>query len=330
MIKMTQFLTAAAIISALVLAANTTLANPNIKIHREDGSPITYYLKKNSSKTLLVLLQGSDCNSVAHNEMINHQFSKAIPNSDVLTVEKYGITQAVRWNASGDSADCPESYITHDSPQQRANDYLQVIARVNSRNDYDDIVVLGGSEGALVAAMVAANNTNVTALISLNAGGRFFIDDVLYNMQLELPPQAFDEAEQGFRAFADKIIHSESIPIQMSGHGYQWWKHMLTIDQTDILSSVKAPTLLIQAALDQNVSPALAADQARVLSKPKNQVESSVNRQANSNFKYVSFEGVDHKFKDQQGKIRAHEVVLAIQEWYEDLRTNTLDKATTL
>ncbi|CAA0092499.1 Uncharacterised protein [BD1-7 clade bacterium] len=315
---------------ALMLAANSPLANPDLKIHREDGSPITYYLTNNTSKTLLVLLQGSDCNSVAHNETINQRFSKAIPNADVLTVEKYGITQSVSWNASGDSVDCPESYITHDSPRQRTDDYLKVITHVNSKNNYKDIVVLGGSEGALVAAMVAARNTDVSALISLNAGGRFFIDDVLYNMRLELPPQAFDEAEQGFRAFADQIIHSESISIQMSGHGYQWWKHMLTIDQTDILSRVKAPTLLIQAAMDQSVSPALAADQARMLTKAKKPLKSSVSSQANSNFKYISFEGIDHKFEDQQGKSRAHEVILTIQEWYEDLRTNTGVKAATL
>lgn len=64
------------------------------KIARSDGTNITYYLlaQDNPEKTLLVLIQGSDCNSVRHNRRINSEFPDVMPQASILTVEKYGIT----------------------------------------------------------------------------------------------------------------------------------------------------------------------------------------------------------------------------------------------
>ena len=165
----------------LLSACNLLNADGNsddTSFKRKDGSSITYYLNSKSSETLLVLIQGSDCNSVAHNTTINNHFSKLIAGADILTVEKYGITQQLTWNPSGDSAECPKSYYIHDSPKQRVQDYLQTIHALKQRNNYQSIILVGGSEGALVAAMIAAKSDFVSAVVSINGGGQFFLDDV--------------------------------------------------------------------------------------------------------------------------------------------------------
>lgn len=294
----------------LLLPLPAVLADDKASLKRPDGSSIRYYLKQspgylkeNSSKTLLVLMQGSNCNSVIHNPTINQFFSQVMPGANILTVEKYGISPSVSWNPSGDSRDCPASYVSYDSPQQRLNDYLQVINTVKSEQHYHRIVLLGGSEGATVAAMVAAENSEVDAVISLNGGGRFFIDDIFYSMSQELPPQAFEEARQGFTGFTDNVKSTDQMDINMSGHGFRWWKNMLSIDQTENYLKIKAPLLIIQSEADTSVSPTLTAQQAETIRLNKD------------NATYLSFPGIDHGFKDAQGNNHEAKVVAAIQKW---------------
>jgi hypothetical protein len=56
-----------------------------------------------------VLIQGSDCNSVYHNKLINDDFSKVVAGANVLTVEKYGVDSNLRWNNDLKRTDCPDS-----------------------------------------------------------------------------------------------------------------------------------------------------------------------------------------------------------------------------
>ena len=156
---------ALAIIMALLLfAIQDVFAEEGELLTRADGSEITFYLDQKGSSHLLVLMQGSDCNSVAHSKVINDRFATVIGDADVLTVEKYGLTRSVSWNGSGDSPECPASYYEHDSPQQRADDYLQVMSWLDDQFHYDRITLLGGSEGALVAAMVASRFSPVPSI----------------------------------------------------------------------------------------------------------------------------------------------------------------------
>lgn len=273
-------------------------------IERQDGSSIIYYLTRSSpdqSDTLLVVMQGSDCNSVSHSASINDQFSKVLPDADLLTVEKYGLNQDISWNPNGDSLDCPAAYIQKDSPTQRTADYRQVIENLDG--NYENIIVLGGSEGALVASMVASQVPSVDTLISLNAGGRFFVDDVLYNMEQTMPPEAFAEAKNGFLGFQKAAVNAEYMDINMSGHGFAWWKDMFTLDQIEILRRVRVDTLIMQSELDVNVSPELAKRQAELL------------MQSRSNVSFVLLDGLDHSFENQQGESEKQAVIKQIQKF---------------
>ncbi|MBN3573529.1 alpha/beta hydrolase family protein [Vibrio neptunius] len=275
-------------------------------IERPDGSSLTYYLARtaqNPSDTLLVIMQGSDCNSVSHNTRINDLFSQTLPEADLLTVEKYGLNQAIRWNPDGDSPDCPTAYIQKDSPTQRAADYQQVLEKLE--NNYEHIIVLGGSEGAVVAAMVASQVPSVDTLVSLNAGGRFFVDDVLYNMEQTMPPEAFMEAKNGFLGFQQAVVSAETMDINMSSHGFAWWKEVLTLDQKSILERVSDDTLILQSERDINVSPEQSIRQAEQL------------MQSRSNVSFMLLAGLDHAFKNQRGESETSSVIKQIQAWLE-------------
>ncbi|WP_323773988.1 alpha/beta hydrolase [Alcanivorax sp.] len=298
-----MYRTFALIMAFFLFAIQCGFAEEGVPLKRPDGSAITFYLDKKGGRNLLVLMQGSDCNSVVHSKVINDRFATVIGDADVLTVEKYALTRSVPWNGLGDSPECPGSYYEHDSPRQRADDYLRVMSWLDDQFHYEHITLLGGSEGALVAAMVASRSDAASAVISLNGGGRFFVDDVLHSMELELPPAAFEEAKQGFLAFAASVEAAENMDLVMSGHGFRWWKSMLAADQTELLLSFRAPLLIIQSELDKSVSPKLAYDQARMLMKNRNNVD------------FRTVKGVDHKFHDPSGKDRTSEVVSSVKEW---------------
>ncbi|QUJ69791.1 hypothetical protein KDD30_24050 (plasmid) [Photobacterium sp. GJ3] len=166
-------------------------------ITREDGSEITYYLKKGTDDALLILMQGSDCNSVAHNDNINRLFSQVMAQADILTVEKYGINAQLPWNQNPERQDCPAAYLRYDSPEQRVRDYLKVLQTIHAAQGYQRIVVLGGSEGALVAQMLAQETDLISHVIALNGGGRFFLDDVLFNMKSQMPPRLIRKLKPG-------------------------------------------------------------------------------------------------------------------------------------
>lgn len=287
----------------ILFSIQSGFAEDDVTLQREDGSNITYYLDEKGSENLLVIIQGSDCKSVAHSEIINDHFAKILNDADVLTVEKYGITKSIVWNQSGDSLECPESYFKYDSPKQRVDDYLQTIHALRVKYKYKDVILLGGSEGALVAAMIASNSDSISAVISINGGGRFFVNDVLHSMSLELPAEAFVEAKTGFLEFKKVVKNSEDMDINMSGHGFRWWKSMLTVDQTEVLLRVKAPLLIIQSELDKSVSPDLAYEQAQVLKQNK------------SNFEFLLVRNIGHNFHDDFGKNHTSEVISYIQTW---------------
>ncbi|GAB6260943.1 alpha/beta hydrolase family protein [Photobacterium sp. R1] len=277
-------------------------------LQRADGSPITYYLKQTEGDKLLVLVQGSDCNSVYHNDRINRQFSQVIEDADILTVEKYGIDQRLVWRTDAERDDCPELYLKHDSPQQRVSDYRQVIKQLTQSKLYRQVIVLGGSEGALVAHLLGIDNEQVDAVVSLNGGGRYFIDDVLYNMRSQMPPEAYQEAEAGFRQFAQSVVQNEAMDITVSGHGFPWWKQMLTIDQQSVLAKVTVPLLLIQAGQDTNVDPASFTAMVKAL------------KDTRPNLQPRNYASLDHRFQDQQGHSHTGQVVQDIRLWLATLR----------
>jgi len=142
-------------------------------LKRDDGTAIQYYLTQlgKNNTSLAVLIQGSDCNSVYHNNLINDVFADIFQPADILIVEKYGIDATLNWSDDPNRGDCPESYYLNDSPEQRVADYENVLLHLNNKQKYKKIIVLGGSEGAVVANLLTARTSLVDLTISINGGG---------------------------------------------------------------------------------------------------------------------------------------------------------------
>ncbi|WP_434466664.1 alpha/beta hydrolase [Aeromonas dhakensis] len=209
---------------------------------RDDGSPISYYLIQHAhdTNTLLLILQGSDCNSVLKIDSILTDYKNAWPEANLLLIEKYGIDQGLKYSKDTERKDCPAQYLEKDSPAQRIADIKAVLDIVRKDGQYKKFILLGGSEGALIANLVTAEVDYIDATISFNGGGRWFIDDVSHSIAVKHnnPEEARKEID-GFKGFAQHVINSKPFDLEVSGHGYHWWQQMLSIDQLDTLKKSK-------------------------------------------------------------------------------------------
>lgn len=274
---------------------------------RDDGSPISYYLVQHihDTDTLLLILQGSDCNSVLKIDSILSDYKYVWPEADILLVEKYGIDSKLTYSTDPARKDCPAQYLEKDSPAQRVADIKVVLDTVRKDRQYKTFILLGGSEGAVIANLVSADIDYIDATIAFNGGGRWFNDDVSHSIAAEHKNiEAARKDIDSFKGFAEHVLNSKPFELDVSGHGYHWWQQMLSIDQLDTLKKVNSPLLIIQGGRDTSVSP-----------QKTDEMMQRLKELGKSKIEYRRYEALDHGFKDSDGKNQHKEVVSDINMW---------------
>lgn len=276
-------------------------------VSRDDGSFISYYLVQHAhdTDTLLLILQGSDCNSVLNIDSILTEYKNVWPEADVLLIEKYGINRKLKYSTDPARKDCPAQYLEKDNPAQRVADINTVLDIVRKDGQYKKLIQLGGSEGAVIANLVSADIDSIDATIAFNGGGRWFIDDVSHSIEVKHKnPEAARKEVDDFKEFAEHVLHSKPFELEVSGHGYHWWQQMLSLDQLDTLQNVKSPLLIVQGGRDTSVSPQKTDELwPRLKDLGKNNIE------------YRRYEKLDHGLKDSDGKNLRKEVVSDMNMW---------------
>ncbi|MGY4107911.1 alpha/beta hydrolase family protein [Aeromonas encheleia] len=286
---------------------------------RDNGSPISYYLVQHAhdTDTLLLILQGSDCNSVLKIDSILTNYKNVWPEADILLVEKYDIDKGLTYSIDPVRKDCPAKYLGKDSPAQRVADIKVVLDIVRKDGLYKTFILLGGSEGAVIANLVTAEVDYIDATISFNGGGRWFIDDVSHSIAAEHKnPEAARKDIDGFKGFAEHVLNSKPFELEVSGHGYHWWKQMLSIDQLDTLKKVKTPLLIVQGGMDTSVSP-----------QKTDEMMQRLKELGKRNIEYRRYEALDHGLKNSDGKSLRKEVVGDMNMWLRSKLGNPANKS---
>ena len=287
--------------------SQTITTNPLV-LEREDSSLITYYLEARNdeqrSKDLFILFQGSDYNSVRNNPNIN-KIKTILPNADILTIEKYGITDALPY--SNDYRDSfPKEYLDFDNPAQRVSDANMVVASLMKNFNYEKVFVFGGSEGATVAYLLASKYSYVHAAITIGGGGRYFIDDIIHSIMCsnELSEEGKRENIDGIKQFSQYILSQDTLDFSMSEHGFSWWKNMFSLDIQEVVNNISIPLLILQGGKDESVFPEKTTEMIQVL-----------RQSGKNNIDYLFYPESDHSlnfsFDDKATEI----VLLDIQRW---------------
>lgn len=283
------------------------------ELARADGSTIHYYVQpaiapQEGVQELLLIVQGSDCNSVAHKKVVWETLAKARPQAQVLAVEKYALTAALPDSDDPERSDCPTDYIQRDQPQQRVADLDAVLKQLQSQTRYDKLFALGGSEGAVIVHLLAAQTSHLDAAISFNGGGRWFQDDVLYSASIQEMPAADKQTMlDGLGEFLRQA--RAGLDTRMSGHGRDWWQQMLNLDQAEVLRRIAISTLVIQSGRDTSVSPQAAAQMVAQVDNP--------------HVVWRSYPDLDHVMTQADGSSAMPQVVGDIAQWLSQLNTDT-------
>lgn len=288
-------------------------------VSRDDGSFISYYLVQHAhdTDTLLLILQGSDCNSVLKIESILTEYKNVWPEADVLLIEKYGINRKLKYSSDPARKDYPAQYLEKDNPAQRVADINTVLDIVRKDGQYKKLILLGGSEGAVIANLVSADIDYLDATIAFNGGGRWFIDDVSHSIAVKHKnPEAARKEIDDFKGFAEHVLNNKPFELDVSGHGYHWWQQMLSIDQLDILKKVKSPLLIVQGGMDTSVSP-----------QKTDELVQRLKALGKNNIEYRRYEALDHGLKDSDGKSLRKEVIRDINIWLRSKLGNPANKS---
>lgn len=286
----------APLLSVMFMAFWALPAMAGDRYYRSDGTEIQYYLQQPRANHLLVVFQGSDCNSVKHVPSVQTIWQALAPDSALLTIEKYGIDDSLPY-ANGQRDNCPAAYLKNDTISQRIQDATQLIQALKA--PYDNITLAGGSEGGTIAIGVAAQIDDVHAVVALNSGSSSFQHDIEYSIQQTVPEKNRALVLKNVRQFMQQILEStEPFPVEMSQHGYAFWKDALTQDLLAPLHKINAPVVIVQSLEDKSVDPL----------KTQEEIELII-RQGASNVHLQMLPGLNHGLRDTTGTSKLKDTV---------------------
>lgn len=235
------------------------------RVSRADGSQVTWYLDRPSKASfpVVVILQGSECLKVSHKygEMIGDLTARGV---GVLRVEKPGLHEDVP------VGDCPPDYLRLNTPDRRVLDLLMVLGELRrSATGFNGSVgLLGGSEGAMIAALAAPLCSDLRGVVLLSGGGGgAFSEEVLGSVRMHMtqsgaPERAIEERLDEMRSMIE-VIRKDPVPSkewlsdgELARSTYLWWASAWDLQMSTPLLRVDAPILAWQGETDASVPQA--------------------------------------------------------------------------
>ena len=296
-----------------------------IDIPRKDGSPIETYISISKDellhpKPIIILLHGSGGNSVfsfaedkIYKPFLFKELIKHNKEWHIVCVEKRGVKFGDNVNASG-YENCSQEYIKHAAKESRTEDISAVIDYLNDRNIYnqEELILIGHSEGSMVAPSVAALNPKVTHIVLVGFSASHGLLDFLINQRKDLESKKISESE--FHENYDWLVakfkevhqNGDSL-IEFFGHTYKRWDSYSFGIVLEDLMKVDVPIFLGIGSSDRS-APAIGADM----------VVAEFIKAGKNNLTYKNYIGFDHGFmKSENDSIYEgqREVLMDIFKW---------------
>lgn len=273
---------------------------------RADGSQIEWHMtgRDGSAKQgVLMLSQGSGCGPAATNPNMP-KWRALAPGFVSVLVEKYGVSAsdpALKDAGVGQMDDCPEAHVKHHRLQGRADDFAAVVSELRGEPWWSgELVIMGGSEGGGVMALLAPMLPDADAVVVFSSGlGKPLSEMILDGM---LPPVRAKVAPM-FEAIRTNPDDGPTFS-GLSAHYYAaFFDKVLALD----LMKSDAPILLIQGETDIS-APAAAGRATR-------DIFAAAGRR---NLTYWEYAGLDHYMTDAAGVNHVDEVIARAAEWVSD------------
>ena len=243
-------------------------------LQRADSSTLLWYsnfVRLDPKRPLAVWMQGSGYHSLVpeRDGRLRSGFLNLIsetlgPEVQVLAVEKRGVTLGI--SGTGGALDAPVEYHEFATLEDRAADVVAVLDSLQRRNLLPErVLAIGHSEGADVAAKVAADHPRVSHLAFLSGGGASQLFDfmVLIRKSEATARDKETEIEELWKSWHEIQADPWSISKMFHGHAYRRWASFMAEAPIDNLKKTRAKILIVHGSADTSV-PIESADLAAV------------------------------------------------------------------
>lgn len=293
----------------IFFAGSSFAAAPSTEIFtakRLDDTEITYYLTKPYGKNkfpIMLVLQGSKCKSVfdtvAKDDLIvKNGFAR-------LDVEKYGLTK--------DSKNCPQEYLDNNSIDSRVSDILRVMQSIRKNPRWNhELIIIGGSEGAHLAPILATYIPETKKLVMMASGGGLTMaEDFILVTKAQLAKAAkntneikieIEKIEKQFNEMLGNPVSNKFYAGETNT--YKWWASILKQRTANYLLELEIPIFLVHGDNDLSSS----VETSRI-------TEKMFNLKEKKNLRYKEYKDLDHHWFNKQGENKIKDVMLDILAW---------------
>ena len=280
----------------------------HMQVQRLNDSYIDVYHNKptKDSMPIMIFCQGSGYDSNTEGFLgVLQLFEDEVVG---LAIEKQGVLL-------GDAGDrLTQEYRDHNTVHNRLYDYLRVLAYLRSNIEWcnGEVYLVGGSEGGLLAGMLACYYPNVKGVSIFSFGGGLNFGEawpISSGLQVKAEGGTEGEINRRVQEVKDSLqmIRGEatfSATYSGSDNTYAWWNSIIDLRLENCLLDLEIPIYLAQGSLDVMAPPISAK-----------RLHESFMKEGKTNLLYKEHEGYDHGFKDEAGKSLLVQVIMEGIEW---------------
>jgi len=281
----------------------------HLKVKRLNDSYIDVFYNKPYGKDkmpILLFCQGSgyDSNTEGFLDLLSQYNNKVVG----LAIEKQGVKYGDRGDVMSDE------YKWNNTIHNRVYDYLRVFQYLRTNVSWwnGELYIVGGSEGGLIAGLIASFYPNVRSVAILSFGGGLTFGEawpIAVGSQKEFESANNEEINKEILATKDTLINVRNNPTLLksySGEGntYAWWASIIDIRLANSLLDLEIPIFLGQGSEDL-MAPVLSARKLN---------ESFIDA-GKTNLFYREYVGYDHSFTDANQQSHLVEVFMDAISW---------------
>lgn len=198
--------------------------------------------KKNKINTLIFFISGSGCSSVK-NRFPSYFSPLTGVAAKVYVLQKRGIIDG----QTGEN--CSKNFATTDYFDQILKDQKEFISqKLLNPSNYQNIVLIGASEGSTVAAKITESNPNITLLGLIGSGGASLRTDLTLLAKKQLLFRL--TFKRNLKAIGRE---PNSLTKTAWGHSYKYWSSILDVDLRKILPKINIPIVIGMGEKDESV-----------------------------------------------------------------------------
>lgn len=280
----------------------------HLSVKRLNDSFIDVYHNQplSDSMPILIFCQGSGYDSNTEGFLgLLRQFEDKVVG---LAIEKEG----VKFGDKGDSLKF--DYVRNNVIQNRLYDYLRVLQYLRKNAEWwnGEIYIIGGSEGGLLAGMLASYYPDVKALSIFSFGGGLTFGEawpISSGLQAKAEGASDEEVSDRVRIVKDSLALIRQDPTFLKSYSgedntYAWWNSIMDLRLENCLIDLDIPILLVQGTEDM-MAPVVSA---RTLDKRFKEADKK-------NLAYKEYKGYNHAFIDKEGQSHLVEVIVESISW---------------